>query len=76
MRTRNWVKEWMGMVNDGRLKVGAHPLLIPNAKGRSQSLGARSIEIEGGSKDPVIHVWQGTYPTGRPHLRSAADSTL
>ena len=56
MKTRHWAKEWMGMVNDGRLKVGAHPLLIPNAKGRSQSLGARSNEMDGGSKDPVIHV--------------------
>ena len=34
--------------------MGAHPLLIPNVKGRSQSLGARSTEMEGGSKDPVI----------------------
>ena len=66
----------MGRVNDGRLKVGAHPLLIPNATGRSQSLGARSIEIEGGLKDPVIHVWQGTYPTGRLHPKSAADPAL
>ena len=40
------------MVNDGRFKVGAHPLLIPNVKGRRQSLGARSTEMEGGSKDP------------------------
>ena len=45
-----------GKVNDSRLKVGAHPLLIPNAKGRSQSPGVRSNEMEGGSKDPVIHV--------------------
>ena len=56
IRTRDWAKEWMGIVNDGRLKVGAHPLLIPNAKGRSWSPGARSIEMEGGSKDPVIRV--------------------
>ena len=50
------------MVNDGRHKLGAHPLLIPNAKVRSQSLGARSTEMEGGSKDPVIHY-------GRTHIR-------
>ena len=56
MKARDWAKEWMGTVNDGRLKVSAHPLLIPNVKGRSQSLGARSIEIEGGLKDPAIHV--------------------
>ena len=34
----------------------AHPLLIPNAKGRSQSVGARCTEMEGGSKDPC-HTW-------------------
>ena len=56
MRTRDWAKEWMGRVNDGMIKVGAHPLLIPNAKGPSQSLGARIYEMEGGSKDPVIPV--------------------
>ena len=56
MKTRDWAKEWRGRVNDGRLKVGDHPLLILNAKGRSQSLGARCNEVEGGSKDPVIHV--------------------
>ena len=56
MRTRDWAKERLGKreVNDGRKQVGAHPLLIPNIKGRSQSLGARSNEMEGGSKDPVI----------------------
>ena len=63
-------------VNDGRKKVGAHPLLILNVKGRSQSLGAGSTEMEGGSKDPVIPIWQGTYPTGRTHPRSVADPAL
>ena len=50
-------KEWiMGMYINGRFMVGAYPLLIPNAKGQSQSLGARSTEMEGGSKDPC-HTW-------------------
>ena len=40
------------MVNDSRFKVGAHPLLILNVKGRKQSLGARSTGMEGVSKDP------------------------
>ena len=44
----------MGIVYDGMIKVDTYPLLIPNVKGRSQSLGARSNEMEGGSKDPVI----------------------
>ena len=56
MKTRDWAKEWMGMVNDGSLKVGAHPLLIPNAKGRSQSLGVRSNDMECGLNDLLIHV--------------------
>ena len=28
-------KEWMGIVNNGRPKVGAQPLRIPNVKGQS-----------------------------------------
>ena len=49
------MKEWQrGMCTDGRFMVSTHPLLIPNAKGRSQSLGVRSIEIEGGLKDLPI----------------------
>ena len=44
----------MGRINNSRLKVGAHPLLIPNAMWRSQSQGARSNGMEDGTKDPVI----------------------
>ena len=38
-----------------QVQVGAHPLLIPNVKGLSQSLGARSTEMGGGSKDLLMH---------------------
>ena len=37
-----------------QVQVGVYPHLIPNVKGQSQSLGVRSTEMEGGSKDPVV----------------------
>ena len=47
-----------------QVQVGAHPLLIPNIKGRSQSLGASSTEMEGGSKDPIIPSMTGNISDG------------
>ena len=44
--------------------MGAHPLLIPNVKGRCQSQGAKSREMEGGSKDPVILCMAGYISDG------------
>ena len=41
--------------------MGAHPLLIPNVKGRSQSLGTRSTVMEGGSKDPCYTWYAWAY---------------
>ena len=54
--SRGWLKGrvWMGECR--QVQVGIHPLLIPNVKGRSQSLGAKSTEMEGGSKD-TCHTW-------------------
>ena len=38
----------MRRANDGRIKVGVHPLLILNIKVENQSLDERSNKIEGG----------------------------
>ena len=63
-------------MNDGRKQVGAHPLLILNIKGRSQSLGVRSIEMEGGSKDLVIPSMAGLISDGEnaPKIRCRPSS--
>ena len=78
MRTGDWAKEWMGIVNNERLKVGTHPVLIANAMGQLEweSLGVRSIEMEGGSKDRVILVWLGIYQIARLHPRYAVHPAL
>ena len=44
--------------------MGAHPLLIPNVKGQSHSLGAISTEMEDGSKDPIIPSMVGHISDG------------
>ena len=56
--------------------MGANPLLIPNVMGRSQSLGARSTGIEGGSKDPTIPSMAGNISDGEtaPELRGRPSS--
>ena len=56
--------------------MGAHPLLIPNVKGRSQCLGARSTEMEGGSKDPVIPsmTWNISDGETAPEIRCRPSS--
>ena len=36
-------KEECRMLSDGEFTVGAHPLLIPNAKGQDQSLGEEAL---------------------------------
>ena len=70
-------KEWiMGMYINGRFMVGAYPLLIPNAKGQSQSLGVQSNEMEGSLKAPTIASMGGACLTERPYLRSSVDPTL
>ena len=51
----------MGIIEDSGNKVGAHPLLILNAKGQSHSLGARSTEMQGGLKDSVIPSMTGIW---------------
>ena len=56
--------------------MGAHPLLIPNVRGRSQSLGGTSTEMEAGLKDLLIPIWVGAHPMVRPHPRSVADPAL
>ena len=68
----------MVRVNDGRYKVGAHPLLIPNVRGQSQSLGVKSIEMEGGSKDPSIPNMGGLISDGEtaPGIRCIPSSMM
>ena len=58
--------------------MGAHPLLIPNVKGQSQSLEARSTEMEGGSKDPVIPSMTVNIFDGEtaPEIRSRPSSMI